>query len=289
MAGKTTRTGAKSKATGAGKPGVRKTPGSKGFALITGASRGIGAELALQFARGDYDLVLVARNAAQLLDLAERVKRDHGRHATTISADLAKPGAVAKLAAQLEQERVDVEVLVNNVGVLHHGHFTDIDLDDHLAMVNLNIAVLTAMTQTFLQPMRRRGSGRVLNVASLAGFQPVPQLAVYAATKAYVLSLSEALSSELKGSGVTVTALCPGFVDTDMVAGAESEGLQVPPAFLMAPQQVASQGYKACMKGVPVHVPGLGYRLGARLSDAAPREIKRAAFAMMTRLLSREG
>lgn len=268
------------------KSGAARSSGSKGLALITGASRGIGAELAKQFARGGYDLVLVARNAGQLLELASSINEEHGRWATTISADLAEPGAVEQLCRQLRQEDIVVDVLVNNAGLLDNGEFTDIPLQDHLQLINLNIAVLTALTRQLLEPMRQRGRGRILNVASLAAFRPVPQLAVYAATKAYVLSFTEALSEELKGSGVTITALCPGFVRTGMTTGGvDGSDLHLPPALMLSPEFVAREGYRACMKGETVHVPGLGGRLMASITDLQPRTLRRVTSGLLGRML----
>ena len=268
------------------KSGTTRSSGSKGLALITGASRGIGAELAKQFAQGGYDLVLVARNAGQLLELAASINEEHGRWATTVAADLGEPGAVQKLSRQLQEESIEVDVLVNNAGLLDNGDFTDISLPDHLQLIELNIAALTALTHQFLGPMRQRGRGRILNVASLASFQPVPQLAVYAASKAYVLSLTEALSEELKGTGVTITALCPGFVRTGMTTGGTDGGdLQLPSALMLTPEFVAQEGYKACMKGETIHVPGLGGRLVAGITDLQPRALRRATSGLLGRML----
>lgn len=280
------KTGSTAKPKRGKKSAVGKSAGSKGIVLITGASRGIGAELAKRFARGGYDLVLVARNAGQLLELASDIKRDHGRWATTVAMDLGEPDAAQTLYQRLAREQMVVDVLVNNAGLLNNGEFTDIALQDHLKLINLNIAVLTALTHQFLAPMRERGRGRVLNVASLAAFQPGPQLAVYAASKAYVLSFTEALSEELKGSDVTVTALCPGFVRTDMVAGHEQgNDLHLPSALMLAPEIVADEGFEACMKGETVHVPGLGAKLVAGITDLQPRAVRRLTSGLLGRML----
>jgi uncharacterized protein len=276
----------KTKSRAGAKSGTARSSGSKGLALITGASRGIGAELAKQFAQGGYDLVLVARNAGQLLDLAASINEEHGRWATTVAADLGQPGAAQKLSRQLQEESIEVDVLVNNAGLLDSGEFTDISLQDHLQLIDLNIAALTALTYQFLGPMRQRGKGRILNVASLASFQPVPQLAVYAASKAYVLSLTEALSEELKGTGVTITALCPGFVRTDMTTGGtDGDDLHLPSALMLSPEFVAQEGFKACMKGETIHVPGLGGRLMAGITDLQPRALRRVTSGLLGRML----
>jgi len=281
---------AKTKSRAGAKSGTARSSGSKGLALITGASRGIGAELARQFAEGGYDLVLVARNAGQLLDLAAGINEEYGRWATTIPADLGEPGATQQLCRQLRQEHIDVDVLVNNAGLLDNGEFTDISLRDHEQLINLNITALTALTHQLLGPMRQRGHGKILNVASLAAFQPVPQLAVYAATKAYVLSFSEALHEELKGSGVTITALCPGFVRTGMTTGGtDGSDLHLPSALMLSPEFVAQEGYKACMKGETIHVPGLGGRLVAGITDLQPRTLRRVTSGLLGRILLKKG
>ncbi|MCB1855198.1 MAG: SDR family oxidoreductase [Halieaceae bacterium] len=281
------KTAAKPRARSRSDKGGRRSPASKGMVLVTGASRGIGAELAKQFAQGGHDLVLVARNAGQLLELATAIRDDYGRWATTVALDLGEPGAAQKLYQQLRREDIEIDVLVNNAGLLDNGEFTAIPMGDHLQLINLNIAVLTALTHQFLAPMRARGSGRILNVASLASLQPVPNLAVYAASKAYVLSLTEALSEELKGSGVTVTALCPGFVRTDMTVGSNAEGndLHLPSALMLSPQFVAEEGYEACMKGETIRVPGLGGRLVAGFTELQPRAVRRLTAGLLGRVL----
>ena len=191
---------------------------SYGTVLVTGASSGIGEALAGLFAEAQYDLILVARSESKLEALADRLADEHGTMVLVRPADLSQPGSIKALAHSLAREGQQVDVLVNNAGVLEHGAFVEMGADDHQQMISLNVAGLTDLLSHFLPPMVERGSGRVLNVASIAAFQPVPSLATYAATKAYVLSLSEALSEELRGSGVTVTTLCPGVTATNMVA-----------------------------------------------------------------------
>ena len=227
-------------------------------ALITGASSGIGEELARLFAQDGHNLVVVARNQAKLKALAEQLATEHAIEVWVEPADLSKRGAAKKLAASLTEQAIDIDVLVNNAGVLEHGRFVDIGETAHQRMLDLNIAGLTAILNQFLPAMQARGRGRVLNVASIAAFQPVPSLATYAASKAFVLSLTESLSEELKGSGVTITALCPGITDTGMLEGAQEQsvGLNVPDFMIGEVEDVAAQGYKACMKGEVICVPG---------------------------------
>jgi short-subunit dehydrogenase len=229
-------------------------------ALISGASSGIGEALAKLFAEGGYQLVLVARTQAKLEALAQQLSADHSVQVWVEPADLAKRGAAKKLAASLAGQGIEIDVLVNNAGVLEHGNFVEIGTAEHQRMLDLNISGFTGMLDHFLPPMVDRGQGRVLNVASIASFQPVPSLAVYAASKAYVLSLTESLSEELKGSGVSITALCPGVTATNMMSTAQekSQGLVKIPDFIIGDvEDVAAQGYKACLKGEVICVPGM--------------------------------
>jgi short-subunit dehydrogenase len=229
-------------------------------ALITGASSGIGEALAKCFARDGHALVLVARSADKLKALARALANEFGVRVTVLPADLSQTGAAVALAAGLKRKRISVDVLVNNAGVLEHGAFVGMPAQRHQQLIDLNVSALTAMLAQFVPAMVERGHGRILNVASIAAFQPVPSLATYAATKAYVLSLTESLAEELRGSGVTVTALCPGVTDTPMVstATAQSPGLAKLPGFLIGDvDAVATEGYRACMNGEVIRVPGV--------------------------------
>ena len=257
-------------------------------ALVTGASSGIGEALARQLASAGHDLVLVARSADKLQQLADALASTHGVRAWPMPADLAQPGAAATLAAALRRARRPIAVLVNNAGVLEHGPFTGMPAARHQQLIDLNVSGLTAMLAQFLPGMVARGSGRVLNVASIAAFQPVPSLATYAATKAYVLSLTESLSEELKGTGVTVTALCPGITATQMLAtaSAASSELQRLPGFLVGDaDSVAAQGFAACMAGDVVCVPGLVNRATVTAGRATPKWLlRRIGGALMRRM-----
>ncbi|MFN0160404.1 MAG: SDR family NAD(P)-dependent oxidoreductase [Burkholderiales bacterium] len=255
-------------------------------ALITGASAGIGAALAECFARGGHDLVLVARSTDKLKELAARMVKSYGVRARVEPADLAVPGAASHLAARLKRARRNVDVLVNNAGVMEQGAFTAITPERHQKLIDLNISGLTAMLSTFVAPMVERGRGRVLNVASIAAFQPIPALAAYAATKAYVLSLSESLAEELRPSGVTVTALCPGITATDMFAKAAgaNDKLKRMPAFVIGRvEDVAEEGFAACMKGTAICVPGLLNRAGTLASRATPKWLLRRVGGALAR------
>jgi short-subunit dehydrogenase len=180
-------------------------------ALITGASSGIGEALAHFFAKGGLNVILVARSADKLKALALELQKHNQVNVQVCAADLSHSGAAQKLAGALARKKVRVDVLVNCAGVLEQGEFTALSPAKHQNIIDLNISGLTAMVSAFVPAMAERGFGRVLNVASIAAFQPIPTLACYAASKAYVLSLSESLAEELRGSGVTVTALCPGI------------------------------------------------------------------------------
>lgn len=270
------RTGAKAAASAA----------TRGRVLVTGASAGIGARIAREFAARGFDLVLAARSRDKLVDLAAQIAREHRREAEVIALDLARPDAPRKLFSRLAQHGIAIEVLVNNAGVLEMGRFAEIDARRHLALVDLNVRTLTELTHLFLPPMIAAGKGRILNVASTAAFQPIPSLASYAATKAYVLSLTESLSEELKGSGVTVTALCPGITDTAMygaIKRTRKTAAQLPRFLLSDPDDVAMAGVKACLAGEVICVPGLVNELSAIGTHSAPKWLVRALFGMAAR------
>lgn len=255
-------------------------------ALITGASSGIGLELAKIFARNGFDLVLVARREHRLRTLASELESDPRARATVLPADLLAEEAPRRLFDAVAEAGIEVDVLVNDAGVLDLGAFREIPLASHLRLIELNVSALVALTHLWVPAMVARGSGRILNVASLAAFQPVPSLAVYAATKAFVLSLTEALSEELRGTGVTVTALCPGLTHTDMVdrAQASSEAMRNLPGVLVADvESVARDGFRACMAGRVVAVPGLSNRLYSRLVGSYPRALVRAVGGFLGR------
>jgi short-subunit dehydrogenase len=254
--------------------------------LVTGASSGIGEALARCFARDGHNLVLVARRADKLHALSEELRAAHSTAVIVHSADLSQPGAAQALAAALKRKRVTVDVLVNNAGVLEQGAFCDIAAPRHQELIDLNVSGLTAMLAQFLPGMRQRGWGRVLNVASIAAFQPVPTLATYAATKAFVLSLTESLSEELKGSGVSVTALCPGITATQMVSRAAeaNEKLSRLPGFLIGDAaEVAADGYRACMRGEVIKVPGVVNLASTLASRATPKWLLRSLSGIVAR------
>jgi short-subunit dehydrogenase len=257
----------------------------KDTVVITGASSGIGEELAKHFARDGYDLVLVARSVDKLAALADQITGDTQAEVLVEPADLSKRGAAKKLSSSLSQQGIEVDILVNSAGVLEHGSFIDLPGTSQQGMINLNVSGLTDMLSHFLPPMVKRGKGRILNVASIAAFQPVPSLATYAATKAYVLSLSESLAEELSGTGVSVTALCPGVTATNMVATAQekSGGLNIPGFLVGDVEDVAAQGYRACLKGDAICVPGTVNLAATLTGRATPKWLLRRITGVMGR------
>ncbi len=254
-------------------------------ALITGASAGIGRELAKLFAKDHYDLILVARDGSRLAQFADELQRQFGVSARSFPLDLTAPSAAQFLFDQLARENISVDVLVNNAGYGKLGTFAEVPLEESLGQIQLNITALTHLTKLFLGPMLERKSGKILNVASTAGFQPGPLMAVYYATKAYVISFSEAVANELKGTGVTVTCLCPGVTDTEFQkrAGTEQTRLfrQMRP---MDAKTVARDGYRGVMKGKPLVISGFRNWLLAESLRVSPRKL---VTAISRRLIER--
>jgi short-subunit dehydrogenase len=250
------------------------SPSPRPVALITGASSGIGLELVKLAARDGYDLVLVARSSDKLRSLAEEMAARHGVVVQQVVADLSKPGGVATVLDRLGDTRIDV--LVNNAGVGGQGRFAvERDLSSDLAMIELNVASLVELTGHLLPPMVERKQGAILNLASTAGFTPGPLQAVYFASKAFVRSFSEALTEECRRSGVRVTALCPGPVDTGFAAASGLEGtllMRNSPAKVSA-EDVAAAGWAGLQKGRAVVVPGLLVRLAMQGLRITPRRV----------------
>jgi short-subunit dehydrogenase len=247
-------------------------PDHKKTALITGASGGIGYELTKLFARDGYRLVLIARNSATLDRVALELKELDGTPTTIIVEDLSRPAAAEDVFAQLLRAGITVDVLVNNAGFGSYGFFSESDLTNEQRMVNLNITSLISLTRLLLPAMIGNRKGRILNVASTAAFQPGPLMAVYFASKAFVLSFSEALDNELRGSGVTVTALCPGPTNTGFQARAGNADTRLfDRRMTMDPARVAAIGYKGLMKGKAMIIPGFKNKLLARAVKVAPR------------------
>jgi hypothetical protein len=254
-----------------------KQQGKGRTALVTGASGGIGLDLARLFAQDGFDLVLVARSAQKLHDLCAEFGKKHQIRCKALAADLADPKTPVEIAEALDQDKIDLDVLVNNAGYGVFGRFdSETDTKLELEMIQVNVAALTHLTKLMLPGMVKRGRGRILNIASTAAFLPGPLMAVYYATKAYVLSISEALSSELEGTGVTVTVLCPGPTTTGFQKAAHmlDSGLMKTP-LKMDSMTVARAGYEGMLKGKVVVIPGIQNVLMAQSVRVMPRAVTR--------------
>jgi hypothetical protein len=243
-------------------------------ALITGASSGIGAAFARALVKEGYHVVLVARRVQRLEELAAELKTSHPNvRAEVVPADLLNPGAAAEILQAVTDRGLSVDLLINNAGMGIHGAFAEAAAEDDARMIALNITSLTALTRAFLPGMLERGAGGILNVASTAAFQPIPFFAVYAATKAYVLSFSEGLAEEVAGRGVKVTCLCPGPTETEFnaVSGVgELEMAKRAPA--MSAEAVVAEGLAALRAGRPVQVAGFMNAVGASATRLVPRQ-----------------
>ncbi|WP_435359611.1 SDR family NAD(P)-dependent oxidoreductase [Haloarchaeobius sp. DFWS5] len=244
-------------------------------ALITGASAGIGRELARQFARHGHDLVLVARREAVLDEAADELESRYGVTVTTIVKDLDDDDAPQELYDEVHEQDLDVGVLVNNVGIGTYGPFAESDLDRELTQLRLNVTTLVTLTRLFLDDFTARGSGKILNVGSVAGFQPGPFMAGYYASKAYVNSFTEALAEELRESDVSATVLCPGPVDTEFQSRAGMGHSTVGSTFTHSVEQVGKAGYEGTMQGKAVVVPGLPMKALTMLARVTPKPVLR--------------
>lgn len=242
-------------------------------ALVTGASSGIGAAFARALAQDGYNVVVVARRADRLNALCEELNTVAGVTAIALPADLSRPEAPAELAAALAERGMRVDLLINNAGIGTHGPFADTPAQADQAMLTLNVTALTAMTKAFLPAMLAHGSGGIINVASSGAFQPIPYFAVYAATKAYVLSFSEALAVEVMDRGVKVVCLCPGPTQSEFSLHAEFKTDMVDRAPMMTSEAVVAEGLAALRAGRVVHVPGFFNAVGAFSTRLAPRAL----------------
>jgi len=259
---------------------VEPSPPALEHALITGASSGLGALFARELAADGWPLVLVARRGERLETLAAELRAAHGGYVLTIATDLTEPGAVRRLVADLGRRGLPIGRLINNAGDGERGAFAELSLPRELEIMRLNMEVVVELTHRLLPGMRARKKGDVLNVASLAAFQPGPLMAVYYATKAFVLAFSEALHEELKPDGIVVTALCPGPLDTALV---DRSGLRDRPVYRLLgrrPLPVVQAGLRALDRGQAVVLPGALVRLTAAsmrfMPPGLPRKIAHA-------------
>jgi short-subunit dehydrogenase len=244
-----------------------------GTALVTGASSGIGYELALLLARQGYKIVAVARNRAGLTSLADHIRDEFGVLGECFSKDLAYCTVTDELLAELQERNLLIDVLVNDAGFAMQGQFKDNDVSTLLDMLQVNIMTVTHLTRSLLPPMVQRGRGKILNISSIGAFMPGPLMAAYFASKAYVLSFSEALANELRGTGVTVTALCPGPTRSRFAQRAKLIDTKAFRGTLMEPADVAREGFDAMMKGKTVVIAGLKHRIQLLPTPLVPRRL----------------
>lgn len=276
--GSTSSTGEQQEIQGARSDGRGQT------ALLTGASSGIGLELARLFARDGYRLVLVADDETKLSQATKELEASSGHPITTIVQDLAEDGAAYQIADRLAAEGVEVDVLVNDAGIGTYGPFVQTDAEEETRLLHINIVAPTQLTKRLLPGMVARKRGRVLNLASTASFMPGPLMTVYYASKAYVLSFSEGLAEELRGSGVTVTALCPGPTETnfdDRAGLGRMRAFRSRFANVADPASVAEAGYAGMLQGKRIVTPNLT----ARLMTVSPRLMPRGLLARSAKVL----
>jgi len=256
-------------------------------ALVTGASTGIGAAFAERLARDHYDLVIVARSRDRLDILAERLRKARHVHVEVLPADLTRPADLRRVEEHVVHDR-HLELLVNNAGFGTVGSFAELDADKEEEEIRLNVLALVRLTRAALPGMIARGQGGIINVSSLSGFQPGPYTATYGATKAFVNSFTEALCEELRGTGVKVQALCPGFTRTEFQQRAGLDVSTIPSFAWMSPEVVVDASLAALERDQVICVPGLGNRLLATLGSTSPRRIAgRILGAVMKRTGSR--
>lgn len=243
-------------------------------ALITGASAGIGKEFARQYAQRKTDLVLVARRRDMLESLASELRTTYGIRCEVVAADLADPTAPTEIHREVQQLGLTVDILVNNAGFGLNGPFAEVPLERHLAMINVNVSSLVHLSRLFIPNMISRNSGGILNVASTAAFVPGPMMAVYYATKAFVLSFTEALANEMQGTGVKVSCLCPGATITEFQihSGMDRTNL-FKSGFVMDATTVARMGIEGLERNQTVVVCGLPNQLAVASSKLFPRKL----------------
>lgn len=253
------------------------------YTLITGASSGIGYELAKIHAQQGKNLILVARSAGPLKALQETLTAAYKIEVIHIIMDLSTRDAAQNLYQSIRDKGLDVDTLINNAGFGNLGHFAETDWGTEEQMIQLNMTTLTQLTKLFLKQMLENGHGRIMNVASTAAFQPGPNMAVYFASKAYVLHLSEAIAQEIKHSKVTITALCPGATESGFQQAANAEKMSMFHLIKMpSSKEVAEYGYKAMMQGKVIAIHGVANRILTLMLRFTPRSIIRAVTQRLT-------
>ena len=243
------------------------------YTLITGASGGIGYALVKEFAANKHNLILVARSEDKLLNISKELSDKFGIDISVISADLTKENAAQEVFAETAKRSLTVDILVNNAGFGDYAFFHNSDWNKQKRMIDLNIIALTNFTYLFGNEMKKRGYGRILNIASMAGLFAIPYFSTYCATKAFVLNFSQAVNEELRGTGVSVTALCPGPVDTGFENAANLKYSSMFMIGAYSPEKIAKAGYRATIKGKPVQFGGFVVGLINIVSRILPRKI----------------
>ncbi len=254
----------------------------KNWVLITGASTGIGRALANRFAKEGYNTVLVARDAQKLFDVSGVLQNTYGISVCVIPKDLSVRGAAQELFHELIKRQILINILINNAGSGACGLFEQIESDRDMQVIDLNIRALTELTKLGIRHMRSHGGGRILNVASTGSYQPGPYIGVYYASKAYVLSLSQAVRNELKGSGITVCTLCPGSTATEFSKRAGKADIKG----AMTAQKVADYAYRGLIKGKAVIIPGVMNKVLVAASKLMPSSLSASFVARIQRKLT---
>ncbi|MCW4025453.1 MAG: SDR family oxidoreductase [Candidatus Bathyarchaeota archaeon] len=245
---------------------------SQKTALITGASSGIGYELSKLFEKNGYNTVIVSRNEEKLSALAYEINKEYKVETKIISKDLSHPNSANEIFNEIGKQELQIDVLVNNAGFDVYGEFSNTNLEEEMEMMQVNMVSLTKLTKLFLPKMKTNSSGKILNISSIGAFVPGPLNIVYCATKAYVLNFSEGLAEELDGTGVTVTALCPGATKTEFTKRAKNQDIKFFKSHVMEAKQVAQIGYDGLMKNKRVVVPGLYNKTQHFLIKLLPRK-----------------
>jgi short-subunit dehydrogenase len=253
-------------------------------ALVTGASAGLGEEFAYALAREKYDLVLTARREERLKSIAQKARKAGAPNVRVIAADLSKRDVPSLIERQLEADAVKIDYLVNNAGFGTRGRIDQMSVDRELEEIDLNIRALVELTRVFVPAMVARKKGTIINVSSVAGFTPIPFMATYAATKAFVLSFSEAIAAELAGTGVTVTALCPGLTRTEFQKVAKADDTSIPEFVYMDARTVVEQGIAAARMGLPIYVNGPMNFMMTEMMRLMPRGVMSRITAALTRI-----
>ena len=253
----------------------------RGTALITGASSGIGEAFARLFAQEGFNLILTARSEDKLKSLSESL---NGVETELVIADLSESQGIGKLIREVDEKGKSVDVIVNNAGMTTEGPFHELREQEIERMLTLNMAATVKITHHFIKAMKKRGSGRILNVASVAAFHPIPSMDIYAATKAFVLSFTESLAENYRPDGIFITALCPGITNTQM---AEQDLIKNAPDFLiLGPEEVAREGYEALMNREVLSIPGPANRLALGIAKHQPRSLIRNLGRISSKILS---